>query len=161
PLFAHLYLDPASGELMKAMAPKVARWVERMRDAEAKPGEFLPDDAVPDTLLPILRDQFRDFVPVLTSTAAALTEWAADKQSGEEVPRALGPHAFRIGDVLGNRLIFPFNLWMLQRPLDHYRTLDADARASADAFLNEIGVRELANLDFPRLTRLNYKLALV
>jgi len=32
PLYAHLYRDPASGEVMKSRAPKVVKWVERLRD---------------------------------------------------------------------------------------------------------------------------------
>ncbi|MEO1406396.1 MAG: glutathione S-transferase C-terminal domain-containing protein, partial [Pseudomonadota bacterium] len=160
PLFAHLYLDPASGELMKEKAPHVARWVERMRDAEAKPGEFLTDDEVPDTAIAILKDQLRDFLPVLVSTAAALTEWAKDKSSGEEVPRALGPHAFRIGEAEGNRMIFPFNLWMLQRPLDHLRALANEEIEAATSFLADIGASELVDLSFPRLARQNFKLVL-
>ncbi|MEO0883832.1 MAG: glutathione S-transferase [Pseudomonadota bacterium] len=161
PLYAHQYLDPASGALMKEKAPAVARWVERMRDAEATPGEFLADDAVPETAKAILREQFRDFVPVMVSTAAALTEWAKDKDSGEEIPRALGPHEFTIGGASGNRLIFPFNLWMLQRPVDHVKSLRGDAEsAAAVALMQDLGGDALLDLDYPRLERRNFKLRL-
>ncbi|MEO0982080.1 MAG: glutathione S-transferase family protein [Pseudomonadota bacterium] len=163
PLYAHQYRDPASGKIMKTEAPNVARWVERMRKPEPQSGEFLPDDEVPVTLLPILSDQFRDQFPVLASTAAALAEWAADKSPGEPVPRALGPHGFKIGDTQtdGNRMIFPFNLWMLQRPLDHYRGLEGDEKTAADRLLDACGGDALrAFPDFPRLERRNFKLVL-
>lgn len=160
PLYAHLYLDPASGELMKEKAPAVAAWVERMRDATTGTGEFLADDDVPSTAKAVLLHQLRDFVPVLQSTATALTEWASDKSSGEEVPRALGPHAFKILDTAGNRMIFPFNLWMLQRPLDHLHGLDAAEKETGLRLLNEVGATSLAELEFPRLERRNFKLVL-
>lgn len=160
PLYAHLYLDPASGEIMKEKAPIVARWVERMRDAEAKPGEFLPNDEVPETAQTILREQLRDFVPVLVSTARALTEWAGDKSVGEEVPRALGPHVFRIGTSEGNRMILPFNLWMLQRVLDHLSALNEEGKMEAVAFLDHIGAGVLMTMSYPRLERRNFKLCL-
>ncbi|MEM9668547.1 MAG: glutathione S-transferase [Pseudomonadota bacterium] len=160
PLYAHLYMDPASGDLMKDKAPQVAHWVERMRDAEASPGDFLPNDEVPETLKPMLRNQLRDFVPVLISTAEALTGWAADQTSGTEVPRALGPHDFQLRGINSNRMIFPFSLWMLQRPLDHYRSLEGEAKTRANVFLEDLGAASLVDLDFPRLTRVNYKLTL-
>jgi len=161
PLYAHLYRDPASGEIMADKAPKVAAWVERMRDAKGAPGAFVAGDTVPETLLPMLTDQLRDFVPVLRSTADALSNWAADKPSGEPVPRALGPHAFQINGTDSQRMIFPFNLWMLQRPVDHYRALSGDDRLRADKFLENIGALSLfQDTDWPRLTRQAFKLVL-
>ena len=45
PLYAHNYRDPKSGEMMKATAPRVARWVERMvKSPTPRGGEFLPKD---------------------------------------------------------------------------------------------------------------------
>lgn len=35
PLYAHNYRDPKSGAMMRALAPKVARWVERMMNPPA------------------------------------------------------------------------------------------------------------------------------
>lgn len=161
PLYAHLYRDPASGEIMKARAPLVARWVERMQAPDVLSGDFLPDDQVPQTLWPMLADQLADFLPVLASTASALSAWAADKPSGEPVPRALGPHAFKVGNAAGSRMIFPFNLWMLQRPLDHYWSLTEPERDAADTFLAAIGALEaFRSVRFPRLARQSFKLVL-
>lgn len=161
PLYAHLYRDPVSGEVMKAKAPLVARWVERMQTPAPLSGSFLPGDEVPGTLIPILADLLADFIPVLVSTAAAVSGWAADKVSGDPVPRALGPHPFRIGALAGTRMIFPFNLWMLQRPLDHYRSLAGPDRTAADAFLSAIGALGVfQSIDFPRLERRSFKLVL-
>ncbi len=47
PLYAHLYRDPASGALMKNIAPRVADWVERMNAPTPNSGEFLPGDQIP------------------------------------------------------------------------------------------------------------------
>lgn len=162
PLYAHLYRDPASGEIMKANAPHVALWVERLRDnTTAYPGEFLPGDAVPETLLPILQDQFRDQFPVLHDTAIALSAWASDQPNGAEVPRALGKHPFSIDGTQGERMIFPFNLWMLQRARDHYMQMTEADRARADAVLGQIGGAVFLGFpEFPRLERRDFKLVL-
>lgn len=163
PLYAHQYRDPASGEIMKRVAPKTAQWVERMQNPDAPlSGEFLPDDQVPETLLPILEDQFRDQFPVLASTAGALAKWSEDKASGDDVPRGLGMHQFQLGQAAGQRMMFPFNLWMLQRPLDRYRAMEGADKAKADELLSNIAGSEAFSAfpDFPRIERQNFKTVL-
>ena len=161
PLYAHLYYDPESRKVMEEHGPKTAQWVRRMRDPRGQGGDFLAGDEVPDTLLPILNDQMSWQFPVLVSTAKALTEWAKDQSSGAEVPRAIGQHEFQIGDAKGERMIFPFNLWMLQRPLDYYRSLTGADKAAADAMLGRLESEQLSNFpNFPRLTRKDFKLVL-
>lgn len=162
PLYAHLFRDPYSGELMQSEAPNVARWVKQLRDGRAAyPGAFLPGGEVPATLAPVLATQFEEQFPVLISTAKALCEWARDKSAGEAVPRALQMHSFKTGGATGERLIFPFNLWMLQRPLAAYRALNEADKARADALLGPVGGEALSNFpDFPALTRKTFKLVL-
>ena len=162
PLYAHLYRDPFSGELMEREAPNVARWVKQLRDGKAaRPGAFLTGGEVPATLAPILATQFEEQFPVLTSTAKALRQWAKNKSAGEAVPRALEMHMFKTGGATGERLIFPFNLWMLQRPLAVYAALNEADKARADAWLGPLGGAALSAFpEFPTLTRKNFKLAL-
>lgn len=162
PLYAHLYRDPKSGEMMKSLAPRVARWVERMVEPpHPRRGEFLKDDEVPFTVVSILSRMMSEYLPVLEKTAAAFTEWAKDKQPGEEIPRALGMHEFTLGGVTAQRAIFTFDLWMLQRPLDHYRSLTGRAREQADALLERAGGEGFANFpDYPRIARRNFRTVL-
>ncbi len=162
PLYAHQYRDPASGALMRENAPHLVRWVEMLRHGKAAyPGTFLENDAVPASLYPILRTQMRDQMPCLASTAKALSDWAADRPAGSEIPRALGRHEFHTNGATGERMIFPFNLWMLQRPLDHFNGLNGDARAAAEKLLADIeGVGFAQFPDFPRLERRDYRLVL-
>ena len=162
PMYAHQYRDPASGELMKAKAPNVTAWVERMQNPpEPLSGTFLQDDEIPDTLFPILADQFRDQFPVLAATAKALSKWADGKDKETEIPRGLGMHEFKLGSATGSRMIFPFNLWMLQRPLDQLRSLQNQHRSRAEALLSSVGGDMFLNFpEFPRIERRNYKMAL-
>lgn len=162
PLYAHQYRDPESGKLMQARAPNLVRWVKALRDGTgAYPGAFLEGDEVPETLLPILRTQMVDQFPCLADTARALAEWARDQSPGAQVPRALGRHEFTTHGAKGERMIFPFNLWMLQRPIRHYRGLSGEARERTDAFLSAIGGAAFAEFpDFPELKRKDYRLVL-
>lgn len=137
PLYAHLYRDPYSGRLLKAQAPHVVAWIERMNAPampKADPGEFLPDDQVPPTLIPILSRMFREQVPVLLDTAKRVHSWA---QSHEEVrlPRTLGTHRFSMQGHAGERNVYPYAQWMWQRPHTLYQRLVPEERARLQPFL--------------------------
>jgi glutathione S-transferase len=139
PLYAHLYRDPESGKLMKRLAPHVAIWVERMMEAAAPlSGEFLEDDVLPDTLLPVLQRMMSEQMPHLQAVANLYTDWA-QANPDTEIPRAIGMAPYRIEGVDGERFASPFSLWMLQRPLDFYRALDGAGKTAADALLEAVG----------------------
>ena len=164
PLYAHQYRDPASGALMQRLAPHVVGWVRRMLDPSPRTGQFLPEDQVPATLLPVLARMMREQVPVLESTLAALEAWI-DSHPAEEVPRAIGTHAFtlergRPAQATGQRAIFPFDQWMFQRPLDSYAALPDESKAQVRAMLATVGAEHLLDRTLGhRLTRRNFRLA--
>lgn len=163
PLFAHQYRDPASGALMKEKAPRLAAWVERMRDlpdGKTLGGELLANDEVPESLAAILRFQLEEFAPVLASTADALVDWAREQEPGSNIPRAIGMHPFYYGGVASQRMIFPFNLWMLQRPMDHLTSLDGADLVKGEAAMKHWGGEALLGLTWPKLTRKAFKLHL-
>lgn len=161
PLYAHLYRDPASGDIMKKLAPHVAQWVERMVEVQAPlSGEFLPDDAVPETLLPVLRRMMAEHMPWLQQIAAMLQGWAQEN-AGEELPRAVGFAPFTIEGIAGARAATLFSLWMHQRPLDAYKALEGDAKARADALLARVDGDAFWRFSLPlRLDFMDHKLAL-
>jgi glutathione S-transferase len=161
PLYAHQYRDPASGALMRRVAPNVVAWVERMRDAPTPHGgEFIPDDEVPDTLLPVLRRMMREQLPELVDTARALRDWLAAHHR-EKIPRSIGTHSFEIGGVRGERYIGCYKLWMLQRALDVYRGLTASERERADRLIDAVDGQALRSFGaLPRLERDGLSVAL-
>ena len=134
PLYAHLYRDPASGEIMKRLAPEVARWVERMVNVtQPQSGDFLPDDAIPETLLPVLKRMMGEQLPNLLAIAELTTEWGK-ASADRELPRAVGMAEYSLGGISSARMATPFSLWMLQRALDQFDALEGDGRASCEAF---------------------------
>jgi glutathione S-transferase len=140
PLYAHLYRDPAPGELMRRVAPEVCRWVERMISDEVPTiGEFLPNDQVPETLMPVLQRMAKEQLPVLLDTDRRLTDWRKDAANAgaKEVKRFLGMHPFTVEQVEGERAVLPFSLWMFQRPTNFYASL-AD-KSGVDAMLKTAG----------------------
>jgi glutathione S-transferase len=154
PLYAHQYRDPASGEIMRRLAPAVVSWVQRMQEpARPGSGEFLPNDQVPDTLHPVLARMMREQLPVLADTAERLRQWLAE-HPGERIRRVLGTHTYTLGDAGGERMVMPYSLWMLQRARDVYLGLDGAAREAADRLLMSVGGKGFIEfVDPPRLAR--------
>ena len=161
PLYAHQYRDPASGELMRRLAPNVVRWVERMLQPPApRSGEFAAGDEVPATLLPVLSRMMREQLPVLVDSAECVMRWVAG-HPGERIPRVIGSHAFELEGVQGQRIIRPYSLWMLQRALQVYRSLAGAERERADRLLDSVGGGALRGFEaLPPLARDGMSIAL-
>ncbi|MFN4024977.1 MAG: glutathione S-transferase family protein [Hyphomonas sp.] len=160
PLYAHLYRDPTSGELMKRLAPRVADWVERVHAGDKGPGDLLADDAIPETLEPILARQMREQFPALVETVELYEAWAAEVSSGAFVPRGLGEIWIEIEGARGPAQARTFPLYRMQAVTDAYDAMDADARARADALLERVRGEPLKTFRLPkRLVRTNYRLA--
>lgn len=138
PLYAHLGRDPVPKALMQERAPGVYAWVERMNNPVPLSGEFLVDDEIPATLLPILRTMCRDQLPDVLDVIRHNAAWLAQNPGGS-IPRFLGMHAFHTGSVSGERVIHSYAQWMFQRPWAHYRSLPDAQRVAADALLNAVG----------------------
>lgn len=180
PLYPHLYRDPVPGFQMRTRFPLVAQWVERTngtnaldarsynqrlyslvdgelvgRPATSHGGEWLPDDAIPETLVPILDVFFAEMWPVLESTmkrtaafiasdrhdaGAELPSYTFHASAGfEEFQRGDGSltHEFEIGGVRERRMVVPYHVWMLQRLADAIRaaTASVDGRRSIEEML--------------------------
>ena len=166
PLYAHNYRDPASGALMKRIAPRVAAWVERMMDPGPDAGEFCADDAIPETLMPVLKRLADEQLPVVVETVRTLNDWLRANPD-EAIPRGIGMHEFTLlrgtaGAVTGQRAVFPFDQWMFQRPWDYLRTLAGAERAAAEQLLHDMGAAEaLAQPIERRVQRQHFRLVRV
>jgi glutathione S-transferase len=143
PLYAHLYRDPAPRKLMRKVAPAVCAWILRMNSdaATMTDNDLLPNDEIPATLIPILQRMASEQAPVLVDTNRLLDEWREQNPDAEEIPRSIGKHEFTIGDATGERIVIPYALWMLQRSVDFYQSLE-DTQA-VDALLAEVGLHSL------------------
>lgn len=162
PLYAHLYLDPASGRIMKQHAPLVAEWVERVHSPEEHAGEFLPDDQIPETLMPLLARMLKEHVPVLLSTVEHVSKWAVENPGDRKIPRSIGTHSFTIEGCEGTRGVFPANQWMWQRPVDFYHAQKEETQKTINNLLSQFpGATEaFANPVSTRIIRENYRFRL-
>ena len=169
PLYAHLFRDAVSGFQLRSGFPLVAEWVERTnhtgflnarsygqklyslgpngelvgRPATSDGGAWLPDDAIPETLLPVLAVFFEEMWPALDASLAALRAFLASGgvAPGGELPGKTftatpgfetlqtgdGPltHEFTLGGVVERRMVTAIHTWMLQRIADVLRECTA------------------------------------
>ena len=159
PLYAHLYRDAVSGFALRTHFPLVCEWVERTngegalnartydqklyslgpageligRPANSDGAAWLPDDTVPESLLPVVAVFFEEMWPVLVSAIERLTAFIASDahEPGSELPGKTffadpsfgdiqsgdGPltHEYSLGGVRGRRMVVPYQVWMLCR----------------------------------------------
>jgi hypothetical protein len=138
PLYAHLGRDPVPLALMLEHGPNVYAWVERMNNPLPLSGDFLPGDAVPDTLLPILATMCRDQLPDVLDVIKHNSAWL-EANPGGSIPRFLGMHRFTTGPATGERVISSYAQWLYQRAWVHWKSLQGADRAAADSLLQDIG----------------------
>ncbi|MBN9578218.1 MAG: glutathione S-transferase C-terminal domain-containing protein, partial [Alphaproteobacteria bacterium] len=177
PLFAHLARDPYPLHIMQMRSPRVFRWVEHMNTPEIRapeffdyPLEYLADDAVPETIVTLLRQFTQDYTPVYREGVALYNDWASRHASlppgsiispdGQDQP-SLG----RITVTLRGHTMTPasqaHSLWVLQRTLNWLKHLDAPARTACRDFAAECGAEELLALNLVRpLSRTRNRLSL-
>ncbi len=161
PLYAHLWRDPTSRELMETKAPKVAEWVRRVHEGQAGGGDLIANDEIPETLFPILERQMREQWPALVSTLELFADWLESAETDGKVPRGLGEIEIEIEGRKGPAVARSFPLFRLQGVLDAYEQLGAEARTTADRILDKIGGTALRDTRLPaRLVRRDYRLAL-
>jgi glutathione S-transferase len=158
-LYAHLYRDATAGALMRQEALSVARYVERMMwPSGVTPGEYLSDDEIPDTLLPILQRMMREHLPPLVDTIEKLTAWKQDNPD-TDIPRAIGFHDFELEDVTAPRAIRTYSAWMLGRAKNHYDGLTPDDKSAADNLLAQAGGNAFGKIDITAPVKLeDYRL---
>ena len=152
-MYGHLGRDPWPARELIAPRPHLRAWIDRMAKAPAQSkGELLADDAISETLAPVFRAIFAEFVPLLEGinqqVKAALPALAA----GRALPRGLADVDVPMGAGRFRRKALPYTLWMAQRTLDIYRQMSPDEQQNVCDWLTPLGGASFLALDIPRLT---------
>ena len=165
PLFAHLGRDPYPSDLMKRLAPRVWRWVERMHSAGQDAGDhgspapdLFADDAVPETLKALLAFIAEDYLPEIAAMVGYTNDWLGSRP--DIVPGTNGlerPSERTIGQVelvwrgLPIKVaVLPYRLYLLQKAQDVAGGFDAGGKAAIEALLAETGLSSLLSLKTSR-----------
>jgi glutathione S-transferase len=161
PLYAHLGRDPYPAALMKSRAHRVWRWVERMNAPDLDSGDhgspdpvLFPDDAVPETLLSLLKFVAEDYLPEVRAAVAFTNDWLAERpelQTGTNglarpSERMIGQAQFNWRGVAVEVAVMPYRLWLLQKIQDCVDGLAPADRAPVEAMLVSAGLQDLLAL---------------
>ncbi|MGB3722367.1 MAG: glutathione S-transferase N-terminal domain-containing protein [Pacificimonas sp.] len=148
PLHAHLGRDPAPTALMKATAPKVFRWTERMNRAAPGGGDgVFADDAVPETLKLLMRYIAKDYLHELAAHVAFANNWLAERPkleagtNGLDDPaqRGIGMATFAWRGTELTTAVMPYRFWLLQK-------IHSEADDAARALFDRVGLGALLDL---------------
>lgn len=146
PLYAHLYRDPYPGRLMKRIAPHVYDWVERMNDSESQTySPWLEEDAIPETLAPILTHAIESHFPVIIDSWRHLHTWRDQHPTASCFPRFVGRHAFSLDGAHSTRGVQSYTAWFSQRTFAAFAALSSDDRDRLRAL---VGDEAMALLEF-------------
>lgn len=172
PLYGHLARDPAPSALMKSAAFRVWRWTERMNAADQDAAEYgrpshdlFADDAVPDTLLALLRYIAEDYLTEIRAYVGFTNEWLAarpDLEPGTSgldrtETRIIGHVDFLWRGVPVQVAVMPYRLYLLQKIQDAVDAASPAARAAMEALLAETGLSDLLTLrTIRRIERKNH-----
>lgn len=156
--YGHLARDPWPRDHLVAHFPALRGWLERMNFATQPAGDFLAEDAVAPTLLPILGSVFGEFLPWCEKTAAVMNA-AVPPAPGHRWPRGMDPVEFPMLGRPFRRAAFPYVLWMLQRVQASFRELPDADRARVGAWFAARGGAAALDLQFPPLVRRGLRVA--
>jgi len=137
PFYGHLFRDAVPQRLLLESAFRVCCWIERMNRPPLDQKGWLPNDALAETLTPVLRTM-ADGVPMLVDAVRQIDGWAGANPSAAP-PRGIGLYETTFRDTKLSLLCRPYTLWMVQRPLDAYAELTGAERAQVDAALDGTG----------------------
>lgn len=125
--------DPTPMAVATRIAPRVSAWVDLVEDLsglEPQDGDWISRDAIPETLLALLHEVGRVYVPVMLANARAL-------MSGAE----------RVETVVDGKpwvqQPFPYQGKCVQWIREAYQKLDAGDRAAVDRILRGTGCEPL------------------
>ena len=155
PLYPHLGRDPYPAQMMKDKARAVYCWTERMNRPDAAMPDFplygeqlCADDAIPDTLMTLLKRVAADYLPEVKAMVGFTNQWLVenpvndgDVVGGEKQIRAIGECSFEWRGTMISCWVMPYRIWLLQRIQDCYDALPD--KTAVDALLAETGLSAL------------------
>jgi glutathione S-transferase len=179
-MFAHLGRDPVPANLMKLTAPNLYRWTERMNLAGIADPEFpdaaesyLPEDAIPETLEPLLGHIFTDWGPDLRASAAYYDQWVSENPGlppgsppslladRRVVHPMLGSVTYPLRGVNVTRLCAPQSLWHFEQAAFLARQLEGTARQRWQSLIERTGGTATMSIELARpMKREDYLLVL-
>lgn len=155
PLYAHLGRDPWPKRELVARRAHLHDWIERVHAGGTDDGALLADDAIAETLTPMMQSIVKELWPMVRGIRDAVSQHAAVQGAGKtHIPRMLGMVRFPMADDAFARGATPYTLWMAQRIQRAYRECDPQAQERVRLYFAAMGNENLLDEDLgPELRR--------
>lgn len=137
--FPHFARDPVPARVVRERAPLVMAWIHEV-SAAAPPAPWAGPPEVRETLLPILAEAGKVFVPQVLAVGRFVTEAVSTMPVGEDAPRVLGIVEQDVFGVKESRIASAYPVWRHQRTARRYAAMAGDEKAVVDEILAPTGV---------------------
>lgn len=141
---------------MQQRAPAVYRWLERMnREDQDAPeyfnagNDFLANDEIPETLIPVLKILAEDFLPETLAAADLINSWLDEHQPEPgaiavgRLSEALGTADFTVRGETITALAQPHRFYLLQHVQDVFTKLSYEKQTEISTVLEACGMKSL------------------
>lgn len=170
-MWAHLFRDPVPQSLVKAHAPRVGRWVERMATSEPYAHEYdaetdmISDNEVPETLKSMMRHVADEWLSEIVAHYEHANQWLAERPdlvagtNGKDNPasRHIGETTFEWRGTRITTGVQPYRFWLLQRLHDDLAAAEPSDQARVRQLFRDTGVEALLDLrTIRRVERVNH-----
>ncbi|HWL41584.1 MAG TPA: glutathione S-transferase C-terminal domain-containing protein [Ilumatobacter sp.] len=162
-MWAHLFRDPAPQHLIKRRAPRVGRWVERMstgdpyeheHEYDGRRGDLVGDDAVPPTVLAMMRHVADEWLPEIAAHVGFANDWLAAHPElvtgtnglADPGERVLGECEFAWRGVHITTRVLPYRFWLLQHLHDDLAEAGTADQQRVRAVFAQAGLEALLDL---------------
>jgi len=113
----HLNRDPWPKREWVDPRLNLQKWVEKTHRGDAANGELLANDKIPDTLMPIVKIIFDEYLPLMDQTIDEIKLEIKNEslKPGDELPRTTERLKFKMADGQFKRASFTYSVWRMQR----------------------------------------------
>ena len=98
-------------------------------------GKWLPNDEIPNSLIPILQWQFQDQISYVHEVMSMTSQWLAEHPDTSDFPRFIGKAPYKIDGACGQRMCAPYTQWMYQRVTGPIEQVTASENAALTQWL--------------------------
>ncbi len=154
PLFGHLGRDPWPLRELITPRPHLAAWIARMQNPDAEPGELCAECLDSTILKPALQSIFAEMLPFLQACGDAVAELPVLPEAlRKRAPRYFGHIEHPLADGTYRRPATSYPVWMGQRMLQVYHSMNAEERQQVQNWLTTVGGNSLPQLNLPEVER--------
>ena len=115
------------------------------------------NDAVPETLSPLIQAIANDFFPVIEATLVKTIEIAATLPDGKILPRSIADITVPKAEGQFTCNAPPFVLWKMQRVQNIFKAMSETDQQAVRAWLTGFNAEGVVDLKFPRMQRIGLR----